>query len=69
MMRILSRDEEDTVIDVMRAGNKGESPVTFGDTYIDKDGKLRPVDTEMVKEEDYCIMNSLDYIFEIKRAA
>ncbi|TNV84966.1 hypothetical protein FGO68_gene15440 [Halteria grandinella] len=68
MVSILSRDQEDKVIDVMRKANGGESPITFGDVIIDKEGKLRPTETQMVKEEDYCIMNSLDYIFQLQRS-
>lgn len=55
MVAILSRDKEDEVIDVMRRANGGESPVTFGDVYYDEEGRMRPTETEMVKEEDYCI--------------
>lgn len=68
MMNILSRNKEDHVIDVMREWNGGKSPVTFGDLGIDEDGNEYPLDKELVKHEDYCTQQSLDYIFDIRRA-
>lgn len=51
----------------MRANNKGESPITFGDVYTDCFGQMKARETVFVVPEDHCIQNSLDYIFEIRR--
>lgn len=67
MVNLLSKNKEDVLIDVMRELNGGKSPVTFGDVGIDENGKEYPLETELVKHEDYCTQQSLDYIFEIKR--
>lgn len=53
----------------MRQWNKGESPITFGDYGIDENGHEYPLETEMVKKEDYCTKQSLDYIFQIKSSS
>ena len=68
MVNILSKNDEDSLIDVMRIWNGGKSPVTFGDSGIDDEGNEYPLEKELVKHEDYCTQQSLDYIFEIKRA-
>lgn len=52
-MEILSKNEEDQVIDVLREGNKGKSPITFGDVGIDENGQEYPLETVMVKVEDH----------------
>jgi hypothetical protein len=41
--------------------------VTFGDVRIDEQGKFHPLDTQMVQPEDYCSLQSLDYIFWVQR--
>ena len=52
----------------MREFNNGISPVTFGDCYLDENGVQQPFDKELIKEHDYCTQQTLDYIFQIKRA-
>jgi len=54
MVNLLSKNKEDVLIDVMRELNGGKSPVTFGDVGIDENGKEYPLETELVKHEDYC---------------
>ena len=54
MMGLLSKDREDELIDVMRESNSGKSPVTFGDIGIGENGNEYPLETELVKHEDYC---------------
>lgn len=68
MMDILSRDDEDEVIDVLRVANNGVSPVTFGDSAIDENGNEYSLETVMQIKEDQCSKQSLDYIFEIRRS-
>jgi hypothetical protein len=55
MMSILSKDKEDQVIDIMREGYKGKSPITFGDVTVNEIGEFVPLETQLVKKEDYCI--------------
>jgi len=69
MMDILSNSKEDQIVDIIREAHNGESPVTFGDIKVDEEGRWFPTETQMVKEEDYCIQNCLDYIIEIRRAS
>jgi hypothetical protein len=69
MIDILSNSKEDQIIDIIRESHSGESPVTFGDIKVDEEGRWSPTETQMVKEEDYCIQNCLDYIIEIRRAS
>lgn len=54
MMEILSHKEHDEVIDVLRVANGGKSPITFGDVGIDEKGDEYPLETIMVKPEDWC---------------
>jgi hypothetical protein len=70
MINVLSRNGEDRITDVMRKASVSgiESPITFGDVFYDENGQMHPTEVQMVKEEDYCIQNSLDYIFDIKRS-
>eukprot|EP00347_Sterkiella_histriomuscorum_P019255 403342346 len=67
LISILTNNNEDVAVDVMRQANSGVSPVTFGDCYIDEKGKEHPLETQLVKVEDHCTQQSLDYIFQIKR--
>jgi len=55
MIDILSNSREDQITDVIREAHSGNSPVTFGDIKVDEDGRWHPTETQMVKEEDYCI--------------
>lgn len=65
---ILSANGEDQLIDCCKTGNNGVSPVTYGDTIEDKDdGTLVPRETILTDAEDLLSMQSLDYIFWIKR--
>jgi hypothetical protein len=63
MVATFEGEEKDSVRDVMREWNKGESPITFGDFGVDKKGIEYPLETAMVKKDDYCTKQSLDYIF------
>ena len=54
MINILSNEQEDILVDVMRESNNGHSPTTFGDCALDSNGLEYPLETELVKEEDYC---------------
>ena len=45
MMSIMSKDGEDEVVDVMRQSHKGESPITYGDAYLDENGRYQPLET------------------------
>lgn len=68
MIDILSNYGEDEVIDVIRLGHNGISPITYGDFKLDENGNEVPLETEMFFPEDYCSKQSLDYIFEIRRS-
>ena len=39
------------------------NPVTFADTFIDEDGMERPIEPELIADEDSCSKQALDYIF------
>lgn len=45
MVRIFSKGGQDELVDVMREANNGHSPVTFGDCFIDAEGKEQPIET------------------------
>ncbi len=45
MVSILSKSDEDSLTDVMRLWNGGISPVTFGDSGVDENGKEYPLET------------------------
>jgi len=65
---ILSGNGEDQLIDCCKTGNNGVSPITYGDTIEDPDdGSLKPRETVLTDPEDLLSMQSLDYIFWIKR--
>jgi exonuclease III len=48
MMDILSNNDEDKVVDVLREAHMGQSPVTFGDVRVDEHGQIHPLETQMV---------------------
>ncbi|KAJ1951951.1 hypothetical protein GGI12_006365, partial [Dipsacomyces acuminosporus] len=49
------------VHDVLRL-KLGYGPVTFGNTYVDANGTVRPMDAVLTNKDENMIMNSLDYI-------
>ena len=66
MFDIISNKGEDEIVDCTRVAY-GESPVTYGDTDKDPNGKITPLEIVLTDVEDYHTCQSLDYIFIIRR--
>ncbi|KAL4486458.1 hypothetical protein ABPG72_018412 [Tetrahymena utriculariae] len=64
---ILSDFESVEFIDTLRRKFKGESPITYADTYIDKDSQQElPMEEALTIKEDLLQKSCLDYIIQLK---
>jgi endonuclease/exonuclease/phosphatase family metal-dependent hydrolase len=62
MMCILSDNHNDSIEDLLLK-TYGEHPITYGDTYIDDNKEMKPLETVLTLNDDLCSNQSLDYIF------
>lgn len=67
MIKILSQNGEDQIIDCAKLANNGECPITYADVDKDFQGNFIPMETVLTDKEDHLTCQSLDYIFVIKR--
>ena len=69
MLRILSANGVDEVLDCAKLANNNESPVTYGDIYNDFQGNPLPLETVLTDSEDLLTQQTLDYVFVVRRKA
>ena len=67
LVRTLSGDGKDEVIDLLTAANQGQCQVTFGELRIDELGLAVPIESIITGPEDSCTCQCLDYMFLIKK--
>jgi endonuclease/exonuclease/phosphatase family metal-dependent hydrolase len=63
MMCILSDNHNDSLEDLLHK-TYGEHPITYGDTYMDDNKEMKPIETVLTLPDDLCSNQSLDYIFQ-----
>jgi len=62
MMCVLSDNHNDSLEDLLLK-TYGDHPITYGDTYIDDNKEIKPLETKLTLSDDLCSNQSLDYIF------
>jgi len=62
MMCVLSDNHNDSLEDLLLK-TYGDHPITYGDTYIDDNKEIKPLETVLTLRDDLCTNQSLDYIF------
>lgn len=62
MLCMLSDNHNDEIEDLLLK-TYGEHPITYGDSYVDDNKELKPLETILTLPEDHCSNQSLDYIF------
>ena len=67
MVKILSGNGQDEIIDCARLANGGKNPVTFADIHVDAAGNIVPREIALTDPGDHMTCQSLDYIFIIKK--
>lgn len=67
MIKVLTNNFEDHIVDCAREAYHGESPITYADRIVDENGNELPAETTLTNSDDYLTCQSLDYIFYLKR--